>query len=352
MNYKPEYIRPIDMDPNLSPLEKANQILAFADQYPEDKDYIYAWGILALRGINDDPIVIEYGTKYLPLTEKVECRENIQMMLRHAYLDTDQPEKAIEVLLQQLDETDARYVVLENIIEVYEKMNDPVNAVKYYEQYVSECTADAEIYSKLAKQYDAIGNHTKAAHYYEQAAIETSYESADWWFNTGRSLALAGKEEEAMYYFQLALKINPKHAMALYCIGQVYHNKDDVYRAMHHYTEALKINPGLDIVYNNMAAIELHEHGSIALAIENIEKALSVNDGDTKMLALLYGNLSKLYGMTADYEKREIYKGKMFEALGFPVEFIEIDEEDFDVRDWIEDDEDYDEEEDYDDEEE
>ena len=331
MNYQPKYLEPIFINKDLNPLEKADKILAFAASHPEETDYIYAWAMLALRGVDDDQIMVDYCEKYLPLTKKAECREYTLMLLVHAYENTGRPDKAMEIRFQRLEEADNKSFMLEEIAEAYEKKEDWRNAIKFYEQFIEECdgSCETEIFYKLAGFYDKVNDHINAAKNYEIAAREICLESCWLWCNTGRALAILGKMEEASFYFKMVLKIDPKHDNANYSMGQYYHMKDDIYRALHHYTEALKTNPKMEIVYNNLAAISYHENGNIAEAIENIEKALSVSDNNSNMLVMLYLNLSRLYAKISDYDKQEYYKGKMMEAAGFPTEFNE-DDYDFD----------------------
>jgi len=344
-NYLPEYLEPVCRNKDLAPLDKANQILAFAEEHPDETDFIYAWAMLALRGIEDYQIMVDYCEKYLPLTKSVDCRSDTLMLLTHAYEETGQPDKAMETRLIKLEETDNKSYVLEEIAEAYEKRKDLKNAIKYYELFIEECegACDTEIFSKLAGFYDKENDHTNAAKNYEIAAREICLESCWLWCNTGRALAIMGKLEEATFYFQMVLKIDPKHDHANYNMGQYYHMKGDIYRALHHYTEALKTNPKMDVVYNNLAAISYNENGNIAEAIANVEKALSVSDSDSKLLVTLYLNLSRLYARISDYDKQEYYKGKMMEAAGFPAEFNEedYDEDDEDYEDDDYDDEDY-----------
>ena len=58
------------------------------------------------------------------------------------------------------------------------------------------------------------------------------------------------------------------------------------------------------------------------------------------MLVTLYLNLSRLYGMISDYDKKEYYKGKMMENLGFTTEtMMDEDWDDFDEDDFDDDEE-------------
>ncbi|MBL0308611.1 MAG: tetratricopeptide repeat protein [Bacteroidetes bacterium] len=158
------------------------------------------------------------------------------------------------------------------------------------------------------------------------AAISESGESAWDWSMAGRALAMNGENEEAMFYFRVANKIDPKDSMIHYYLGQAYQDLGDQYRALHHYTEALKDRPDFPEVYNNMAALSFNEDGDIKSAIQHLEEALQ-HDPDDRMKIAVYKSLAQLHHKLANYDQHEYYKGKLLEAIGFPVDWEEGDDE-------------------------
>lgn len=336
MQKLPDCIRSIYMDKSITdPLLSTKLILDQLDSNPDDKDYIYAWAIIALSNTGNNELVIEYCKKFLPLIQTQECIQSIKSSLIYGYEKLELFDDAMVIRLENMGTSVHPENDMEEIAQIYEKREDWDNAIKYYEMYITQTNENCEneTYSQLADIYDKVKDYKNSAKYYEKAAKQICDDSVWLWQNTGRALAIDGKEEEAKFYFQIALKINPQNEMAHYFMGQIYQNTNDVYRAMHHYTEALKIDPYMAIVYNNMAGISLDEDGDIKKAIELLEKAVEVSE-DKQFNAQLYLSLSKLNNKICDYDKHEYYKAKWGESLGFPPGFIgsglETEEEDDD----------------------
>ena len=330
MQQFPEYIRDIYLNKTIAnPSEKAQLILDFLPTHEEDKDYLYAWSISAMRQSEDKEMVIKNCLAFLPLVQTHECRQYLQGALIESYEATQQSDKALEIMLLKAEEDKDIGYDFKDIAIVYKKRNDLPNAIKYFERYIEiQKNVDVDDYTELAEIYNSHRDFKNAAKYFLLAGRVESQEADYYWQNVGRALALDGQEEEAMFYFKMALTINPTDEWSHYYMGQAYQNKSDVYRALHHYTEALKINPDFAAVYNNLCAIAFNEDGDIQTAIGHVEKALALNT-DEKLLFTLYRNLSLLYKQIADYDKQDYYRRKMMESVGFPFDY-DFDGEDED----------------------
>lgn len=329
MQQFPVYIRDIYSSKNLAtPAEKAQRILDFIPTHEEDKDYLQAWAISAMRQSEDTENVINHCLDFLLHVQTLDCRRYIQGALIEAYEETHQSDKALSMMIERAEEDSFGGSDFKDIALEYKKRNDLPNAILYYERYIAlQESADAEDYAELAELYNTKRDFKNAAKYFVLAGREESRDADYYWLNVGRALALDEQEDEAMFYFKMSLTINPKDEWAHYYMGQAYQNKKDVYRALHHYTEALKINPDFAAVYNNLCAIAFNEDGDIATAIAHVEKALAL-DTDEQLLFTLYRNLSLLYKQICDYDKQDYYRRKMMETVGFPVDFDIEDDDD------------------------
>jgi tetratricopeptide (TPR) repeat protein len=319
-------------------LEKAEHILSFLPAHNEDKDYLYAWAIAAMRYSEDYTLVSEKCRQFLPEIKTLDARLNVQNMLIWALDDLGQHEEAMTVRLQRLAEDNCHGRDYREVAKAYVNLKDYTNAIKYYEIYLEaqEYNVDEDIFVDISQVYSTVGDFKNAAKYYEYAARESARFSPDYWLETGRLTALAGNEEEALFYFKVCLKINPTESWAHYYMGMVYQNKDDLYRALHHYNEALKLEPKMPAVYNNLSALAYNDEGDIKKAIQHIETALTF-DCSPELEFLLYRNLRMLYKQICDYEKAEYYLLKMM--VGSKVDLDQLlvgdsEEEEDDEEEW------------------
>lgn len=313
----------------LSYADRERIALEGLDTHPEDAEYIHAWVVNFILADNRYQNAIDYSKKILPMLTIWDCRESVLRMMCRSYEALNRFEEAMEIRKQMLEEDEQKSHHLEEIAEAYNKMGDIENSIKYYLLYIEECNnnCDTQTYQPLAELCEKKGDYAEAAKYWLGAARHECYNTSWVWYNTGRALALAGKEEEAAFYFKIALAINEQSADTHYLLGNIYQNKGDSYRALHHYMEALKIEPNYSAVYNNLGVISFDEDGDIKGAIENIEKALTMNP-DKTLETRMYINLSRLYKQIFNYEKHNYYKGKVMEAAGFPPGFIVEDDDD------------------------
>lgn len=329
MTHMPEFIHATYQGPDKGDYAKKAQItLDGLANHPEDREYILAYAVIFLKYAEQYERAIEVARQALPELQDAECRTTVLRFLAHSLEAVGQPEAAIEVRLQTLAITDNLRLELTELAASYEQLGDADNAIRYYEELITaeEEACDTDVYTKLANLYEAKKDFVNVGWTYERAARSHTYGNAWLWFNTGRGAALAGNDEEAIFYLRMVLKMAPDDAGAHYFLGQIFQNGGDVYRAMHHYTEALKIQPEYPEVYNNLATISFNEESDISGAIKNIEVALEQNP-DPRLLITLYRNLAILYDKIADYDLHEYYKGKMLEAIGFPVSFSDEDDE-------------------------
>jgi tetratricopeptide (TPR) repeat protein len=328
MQQFPEYIRDIYSTKNLvPPAEKAQLILDFIPTHDEDKDYLQAWAISAMRQSENKELVIHNALDFLMHVKTPDCRRYIQGALIEAYEETHQNDKALTTMIERAEEDSFNGLDFKDIALEYKKKNDLPNAILYYERFLAvQTNAEAADYAEIAELYNTKRDFKNAAKYFIAAGQEESQNADYYWQNVGRALAIDGQEEEALFYFKMAYTVNPEDDWAHYYTGEVYKNKKDVPQALFHYAEVLKINPDFAAVYDHLSAIASNGESDITGAIEDVEKEWTLRYD--KRVLTLYRNLSVLYKEIGDYDKQDYYRRKLMETAGFPLDFdLEDDEE-------------------------
>jgi tetratricopeptide (TPR) repeat protein len=327
----PEYIRQLYPQPPAKPdyPMMTRACMEALETHPEDREHLLTSATIFLQRAGLFDKGIEHARKYLPTLTDEDCIDEVHRFLIYCLEASGDVEGALaeaEIMIKKSNKHSS--FVFDDAIRMAKllKKDDKVIELTALEIEAQGGLVDMEVYKEMAEVYDKKKEYMLSHEYYVKAAQAEYYESYWLWNNAGRALALAGKEEEAMFYFQMVLKLYPKSEIAHYFLGQIYQTKKDVYRALHHYTEALKIKPDFPEVHNNLAAISFEEESDIQEAINYLEKALGENPSP-QILTLLYTNLSRMYKKIADYDKHEYYKGKLFESLGFDVEWKEGDED-------------------------
>ena len=102
-------------------------------------------------------------------------------------------------------------------------------------------------------------------------------------YNLGNELVAVGRIDDAMVRYRRAIELHDRNAMANLNLGALLAGRDDLYGARTHYERALEISPGYGQVRSNLFLTyqelgSLHaEKGEIALAIENLERAVALD---------------------------------------------------------------------------
>lgn len=147
------------------------------------------------------------------------------------------------------------------------------------------------------------------------------------WEDVGRLLALNKKYKEAIELFSEYAQCKPDQWYPIYCIGQCWQDLGDQYRAMAYYQKVLALDPNNAHVYNNLGALAINEDARIQEGIGYLKHALEHVGGHTKVKTTILINLSRAYAQLTDYEQSEYYKVLMLQNLGFPVELVEVDDD-------------------------
>ena len=329
MEYLPQYLREGPQGEAKEDYKKLLEIAAAAlITHPEDKECLLSWMAYYYYGGKQFEECIVHCKEVLPQMEKENCIRDVQSYVNYSYKALGKMDDAIEFqkeLIEQLEESE--YIDFDKIIKLYEEKDDVENEIKYYELMIAHenGNCDSGEFQKLAKHYDTLKDYENSCKNYELAARAQYYDGCWMWCNAGRALALMGKDNEAAFYFKMILKLDPDYANAHYFLGLIYGRNNDIYMAMHHYNEALKLKPDFPEVLNDLAAIAFNDENNIAGAIEQMEKALTMNP-ESYIRGVLYKNLITLYGKIVDYDKQNYYKSKIFEMAGFKTNLSDDDD--------------------------
>ncbi len=174
------------------------------------------------------------------------------------YVDTEQPEKAVDVCIKALQ-------IRKSDSEAYCNLAAAYNKLERYEEAVQACKEAIKIKANDAKPY----------------------------CNLGVSYAKLGKYKESIETFQKALLFNPDEARAYYYIGFANRNLGNYKGAIAACQKAIQLNPSDIRPYCDLG-ISYGEVANYTEAINTFSKALQIlpNDAET------YYNLGHIYQKT------------------------------------------------------
>ncbi len=219
---------------------------------------------------------------------------------------------------ESMDKTNA-YISLARIL-VFEK--NLKEAINYYEKCLEADPENEMALDELAwscyheKRYPEAETWFRKVILTDEESIFCSFEGL------GLTLSALKRYAEAIPYFEKELslehnKINIHYFE--YLIGLCYANEDDFYRALAHYTKSLDARPQYAPTLINIGALYFEHEADIKNAIGYFKKAekIAEEEDDFLLRQLVYINLSRLYGMIAEYNLKDLYDARLLTLLGF-----------------------------------
>ena len=223
------------------------------------------------------------------------------------------------------------YIALARIF-VYEKnLNEAIN---YYEKCLQADPGHVMALDELAWCCYHEKRYTEAEKWFRNAMlIEEEPMAFSLCEGMGLTLSALRRYSEAIPYFEKELSIEDNKVNIHYfeyLIGLCYANENDFYRALAHYTKSLDARPAFAPALNNIGALYFEHEADIQVAIEYFKKAekIAEEQEDLQTLQLVYINLSRLYGVVAEYDLKELYNARLLTLLGFGGTEEEEDDDD------------------------
>ena len=227
------------------------------------------------------------------------------------------------------------YISLARIL-VYEK--NLSEAINYYEKCLNADPENEMALDEIAWCCYHEKRYSEAENWFRKA-IPTGEDPVSYSLSEGMGLTLSALKRytEAIPWFEKELGFEHNKAnfhYFEYLIGLCYANENDFYRAMAHYTKSLDARPGFAPALNNIGALYFEHEADIQTAIEYFKKAekFAEEEEDFQVLQLAYINLSRLYGMVAEYELKELYNARLLTLLGFGEQGDDSEDDDDDTE--------------------
>lgn len=234
---------------------------------------------------------------------------------------------AIAHYLQAFGIDEEHNAAIEGLGKCYSELKDYANAEYWFHKLEEIEGCEDSAWMMLADLFYETKDFDRSMSYYEKY-LGQSPANIEAMCGIGRCLAGKKLFTESIEAFNKVAGLHPNEALPQYYLGMCYQSIEDQYRAMHHYMKAIELDPAFAEAYNNVGKLYADFDGNYKTAIEYLEKAL-VNLQNAQLQQMLYINLARLNGCMANFERRDYYKNKILEALGFGFNFLdEGDEED------------------------
>jgi tetratricopeptide (TPR) repeat protein len=158
-------------------------------------------------------------------------------------------------------------------IKMLDSQNKPEKAIQLLSQQIAQNPKQPGLFELLGQIYLKQKNYSKAEETYRKAlAIDKNNIAA--YSLLGRLFIIQNSHAKAIQEFKNVLKINPKSVVAHLMLGQIYEALNDRETAKFQYREALELDPKSPVAANNMAWILADSGGDIEEALKLAQIAI------------------------------------------------------------------------------
>jgi len=225
-------------------------------------------------------------------------------IIGYAYIQLDQPEKAIPYLQQSVSYNSQRPAVWGNLVQAYLMTGNISSAVKAGEQGGSHCPDSLSLWEWMSVAY-YYANDAEHCIKASRKAIALGSESSLLWSNLSMAYTELEDYAEARKAAEKAIAIDSGNADAWYGLGEICYYQKDYLQAIGDFEKALSLNPKSpmkEIAWCHMGSSYAHS-GNPAKGIECLLKAVAIDPE----YQTAWNNLGAAANIGGEYEKAVEY---------------------------------------------
>ena len=177
------------------------------------------------------------------------------------HLRQKQPEKAIELFEQALEQDGANSEVLEGLGAAYYQAGNLQSAAEYFRRLADYHPRNGRAYINLGAIYNRLGEHRQAADALRRG-IQKETRCAEGYYNLGIAERKLGNMNLAISAYREAIRLNPQMPEAHQNLANLYLEMGQTQQASLYYRRALDINPKFEKARRGLQEAERAELAS------------------------------------------------------------------------------------------
>lgn len=248
--------------------------------------------------------------------KKAECHLNvilsyqpnnvvIKAKLKNCLETTEEYQKLIELLENDLEKEPNNGEYLLELVSVYRKINNKKSVVKYLEKYVNLNFSDTDNIIQLINYFEEMNEKAKAIHYYSKLIDSdvglTNESLSAYFYRKGQHEYDLNRLEDSKNSYNKAIQYTEDPLLKKWGIGYVHEKTQSYTQAINAYQERLKEENNNPELHFKIATL-IKKLGNIEKAIYHFEKALELNN----VRSPWYYQLALCYEEIENYEKAAI----------------------------------------------